>query len=361
MYANRYGGAMGYGSMGMGMGRGYGMNYNMGSGVMDPTNSLSSTGALDANGMPIPNPTADGTVAVAGGQQTKPLSSQQIEAQRVALLEEQKKQRKMFLMEATLQVVSGTMQLLMQLIMGMRDVAGIVMGVYYSYYTLRSFRQSISGNPAHAGWEMQANGYGAPNSLVPASNSGSGSFMRALKIILGAAAIYSVAQTAMSAYQVARGNQLEKQRLARQRMLAIEERKERHRAARRRRNAENADVDDTDSDASTDSDLSSCASSMGSHEDEIRSDLASEPRGRIRHHRHTTLPTERKIYVAEFDHEATMCNGDVVSFRKGDRFEVDVYDGGAWCNAVRLSEDGSRNVVLVPGNYLKPLQMQQKI
>ena len=377
-----YSGMGGYGGMSMGgmggtMG---GLGMSMPNGGFGGQSVLSSSPAVDANGNPVAAITAGPTNNNNSINTNAPTNGAQLEVQRKAQLAEQKRQRRMFLAEATMQVVSGVMQLVLQLFMGLREIAGIAIGCYYSYHMFKSIRGSVNGVPGNQLPGMIDGGGGAyfdamgnptmANPLVRAAGSqtaGGSSVARALKTTLGAVVMYFIARGAMVAYTSARTSFAEEQRRARARAIRNERKRAARREERRRlRGAESADVSDS---SDTDSLCSSCVTSdEESHYDDIFAGLGpSEPRIRSRRGGSeagsvtdtATIIRERKIYVALHDYESNGQSG-MVSFRAGDQFEIDDFNGKAWCSAVRLGDIQRENRVLVPGTFLRPLNLQQK-
>lgn len=74
--------------------------------------------------------------------------------------------------------------------------------------------------------------------------------------------------------------------------------------------------------------------------------------------------TNRRVYVAMYDYDGSKDGDEFAIFKSGDEFIIDEYVDDGWCEAMRFNDNThihSGGMVLVPGNFLRPLGTNTKL
>ena len=306
---------------------------------------------------------------------------------------ERKRQRKMFILGAVLQMFSLLVNVIMQTLRGAQELAAIGFGTWFAVRTIRELmgkapangRGSLANNNFLQGGQHQAGmqqaasqvtaaslgnpaltAGGAPTYAMPSNagvtNASSGSSLTGkVSLALVTAALYVAASYGTRAFFGDSGAVRRKGR----KDATDDEPAERSLFGRR-------DSLDSMNSSSVSGEEEFSDGEHAALKDELRRCRARRVLERRQREEMGvgsdrcaggTVGANRQVYVAEYDFSAVH-EGRPVQFREGEQFVIDDYRPDAWCVGTRLgaSADGriDQERCTLPGNYLRALPLQQK-
>lgn len=384
MYSRR-----GYGGGGMGLHGAHMGGSMMGGGVMQEplpmppgaTPLQSST----SNTAPPPPPPLDETP-----QQRR---NRRREERRIMKQQEEDRhnQRRTFLINASMELVTHGTQILMHSIRSCYELLSIAFGAYYSIRAMRQFfegmqsqqqqQRGVGAAAGRGGGGIAATGDPSvaalsssqgPSSPVVAEG-GQGSFLmrHGKRIVLLIAAI-AIGDLIVSYVRQRQRSQHEYQRMLAMRghdtQLLYEGEEGTEAGRRSERDAWSIEYTDDVRNNSSFEDGDDASSADGSSESINTSVCSSVPRGgedvaNINGTvNHSESNSNRRVFVAMYDSIPDDDNNESghLRFRSGDQILMENYAPDKWCEATVILDNGERRTGSVPGNYFKPIQLQQK-